>query len=130
MTADVDSAEQSGTGMGSIRQLSIAPNGQFVAAYTADGRLKVWTSDFTKALSEFATQSEKVPERVEWCGADSVVMCWQVSWKDNIFAASQINVHTFGLLVQLILVRLHLESHICCRAQQSGLLNFTCGVAC
>ena len=78
MTVDVDSAEQSGTGMGSIQQLSIAPNGQFVAAYTADGRLKVWTSDFNKALSEFATQSEKMPEQVEWCGADSVVMCWQV----------------------------------------------------
>ncbi|KAL3162570.1 hypothetical protein ABBQ38_008623 [Trebouxia sp. C0009 RCD-2024] len=77
MTVDVDSAEQSGTGVGSIQQLCIAPNGQFVAAYTADGRLKVWTSDFTKALSEFATQSEKPPEQLEWCGTDSVVMCWQ-----------------------------------------------------
>ena len=83
MTVDVDSAEQSGTSMGSIHQLSIAPNGQFVAAYTADGRLKVWTSDFSKALSEFATQSEKVPEQLEWCGADSVVMCWQVRLKHN-----------------------------------------------
>lgn len=78
MTVDVDSAEQSGTGVGSIQQLCVAPNGQFVAAYTEDGRLKVWTSDFSKALSEFATQSEKPPEQLEWCGTDSVVMCWQV----------------------------------------------------
>ena len=78
MTVDVDGAEQTASGVGSIQQLSIAPNGQFVAAYTADGRLKVWTSDFSKALSEFATQSEKMPEQLEWCGTDSVVMCWQV----------------------------------------------------
>lgn len=78
ITVDVDSAEQTATGVGSIQQLSIAPNGQFVAAYTADGRLKVWTSDFSKALSEFATQSEKMPEQLEWCGTDSVVMCWEV----------------------------------------------------
>ena len=80
MTVDIDSAEQGGTGVGSIQQLSIAPNGQFVAAYTADGRLKVWTSDFSKALSEFATQSEKMPEQLEWCGTDAVVMCWQVTF--------------------------------------------------
>ena len=79
VTVDVDSAEQTATNVGSIQQLSIAPNGQFVAAYTADGRLKVWTSDFSKALSEFATQSDKMPEQLEWCGTDSVVMCWEVA---------------------------------------------------
>ncbi len=78
MTVDVDSAEQTATGTGNIQKLSVAPNGQFVAAYTADGRLKVWVADFTKALSEFATQSDKLPEQLEWCGTDSVVMCWQV----------------------------------------------------
>ncbi len=78
MTVDVDSAEQTATGVGNIQKLSIAPNGQFVAAYTADGRLKVWVADFTKALSEFATQSDKLPEQLEWCGTDSVVLCWQV----------------------------------------------------
>ena len=78
MTVDADSAEQTAGGVGSIQMLAIAPNGQFVAAYTADGRLKVWVSDFSKALSEFATQSDKLPEQLEWCGTDSVVMCWQV----------------------------------------------------
>ncbi|KAA6418805.1 MAG: vacuolar sorting-associated 16 protein [Trebouxia sp. A1-2] len=77
MTVDVDSAEQTAAGVGNIQKLSIAPNGQFVAAYTADGRLKVWVADFTKALSEFATQSDKLPEQLDWCGTDSVVMCWQ-----------------------------------------------------
>ena len=94
MTVDVDSAEQSGTSMGSIHQLSIAPNGQFVAAYTADGRIKVWTSDFSKALSEFATQSEKMPEQLEWCGADSVVMCWQVRLKDKCLSLVSKAMHT------------------------------------
>lgn len=79
VTVDVDSAEQIAANTGSIQQLAIAPNGQFVAAYTADGRLKVWVADFSKTLSEFATQSEALPDQLEWCGTDSVVMCWQVS---------------------------------------------------
>ena len=78
MTVDVDSSEQTAAGVGAIYKLAVAPNGQFIAAYTADGKLKVWLADFSKALSEFATQSDKMPEQVEWCGTDSVVMCWQV----------------------------------------------------
>ena len=39
--------------------------------------LQVWTADFGKFLSEFATQSEAPPEQLVWCGTDSVVLYWE-----------------------------------------------------
>ena len=38
----------------------------------------MWTADFGKFLSEFATQSEAPPEQLAWCGTDSVVLYWEV----------------------------------------------------
>ena len=40
--------------------------------------VQVWTADFGKFLSEFATQSEAPPEQLAWCGTDSVVLYWEV----------------------------------------------------
>ena len=56
----------------------MAPNGQFLAAFTDEGKLIVWTVDFGKFLSEFATQSDSPPEQLAWCGTDSVVLFWEV----------------------------------------------------
>ena len=44
----------------------------------AGGKLLVWTADFGRFLSEFATQSEAPPEQLAWCGTDSVVLYWEV----------------------------------------------------
>ena len=76
---DIDSVHTATSGNGTVTKLAIAPNGQFVAAFTDDGRLVVWVSDFTKNLSEFSTGSETSPDHLAWCGIDSVVMAWPVS---------------------------------------------------
>ena len=47
------------------------------AAVDKDARLVVWSSDFGRALSEFATQAASVPDALAWCGSDSVVMLWK-----------------------------------------------------
>lgn len=79
ITADIDGIETTAPTAGSIQKLAISPNGQFVAGYTSEGKLKVWVSDFSKVLSEFATESKKPPLQLEWCGTDSVVLLWEVS---------------------------------------------------
>ena len=78
MTADIDGIETTAPSAGSIQKLAVAPNGQFVAGYTSEGKLKVWVSNFSKVLSEFATESKKTPLQLEWCGTDSVVLLWEV----------------------------------------------------
>lgn len=78
LVADSDTVHVAASGNGIVTRLAVAPNGQFVAAFTEDGRLVVWVSDFTKNLSEFSTQSETPPDHLAWCGTDSVVMAWPV----------------------------------------------------
>ena len=81
---DADSAHTVAAGNGVVRRLAVAPNGQFVAAFTDDGRLVVWVADFTKNLSEFSTESDSPPDQLAWCGTDSVVMAWPVSALDCV----------------------------------------------
>lgn len=77
--ADADSATDQGLTVGPISRMAVAPNGQFLAGFTGEGKLVVWTADFGKFLSEFATQSDTPPEQLAWCGTDSVVLYWEVS---------------------------------------------------
>ena len=76
---DADAANDQELSHGPIRRMAVAPNGQFLAAFTGEGKLVVWTADFGKFLSEFATQSDSPPEQLAWCGTDSVVLFWEVS---------------------------------------------------
>jgi len=78
LVADSDTVHVAAGGNGGVTRLAVAPNGQFVAAFTEYGRLVVWLSDFTKNLSEFSTESEAPPDSLAWCGTDSVVMAWPV----------------------------------------------------
>lgn len=80
IVADIDTVHVAAAGNGIVKKMAVAPNGQFVAAFTEDGRLVVWVSDFTKNLSEFSTQSENPPDHLAWCGTDSVVMAWPVGF--------------------------------------------------
>ena len=77
---DAEAANDQELQHGPIRRMAVAPNGQFLAAFTDEGKLIVWTADFGKFLSEFATQSDNPPEQLAWCGTDSVVLFWEVSW--------------------------------------------------
>ena len=62
-----------------VAAIAVSPCGGFVAAVDRDARLVVWSSDFSKALSEFATQAATPPDALAWCGSDSVVMLWKAS---------------------------------------------------
>ena len=85
---DADAANDQELSHGPIRRIAVAPNGQFLAAFTDEGKLVVWTADFGKFLSEFATQSDSPPERLAWCGTDSVVLFWEVRTHNLIRSAS------------------------------------------
>ena len=85
---DADAATDQELQHGPIRRLAVAPNGQFLAAFTDEGKLIVWTADFGKFLSEFATQSDSPPEQLAWCGTDSVVLFWEVRPLHTIASSS------------------------------------------
>lgn len=65
-------------GSSSVTTMAVSPNGQFLAAFTQDGRLIVLLADLTRTLSEFSTQSDAQPDQMGWCGTDSVVLVWKV----------------------------------------------------
>ncbi|KAK9815234.1 hypothetical protein WJX72_000416 [[Myrmecia] bisecta] len=77
IVVDADAANEHAVASSPVLRMAVAPDGQFVALFTADGRLLVWVSDLTKNLSEFTTQSEGPPDQLAWCGTDCVVMCWE-----------------------------------------------------
>ena len=78
IVVDSVSASRVGAGKGAIKRLAVAPDGQFVAAFTDEGRLIVWLADFTRNLSEFSTESDTPPSSLAWCGTESVAMAWPV----------------------------------------------------
>ena len=77
---DEDSAQEHSQLLGSstVTSMVVSPNGQFLAAFTQDGRLVVLLADLTRTLSEFSTQSDAQPDQIAWCGTDSVVLVWKV----------------------------------------------------
>ncbi len=56
--------------------MALAPNGRFVACFTACGILTVMSTSFTTKILDFDTSSSFAPRQVQWCGEDSVVLCW------------------------------------------------------
>ena len=83
MGSDLVVADAAGTHVAAtlaapVTHVDASPCGGFVAAYASDGRLGVWPADFGRQLSEFATQADSPPIDVGWCGADSVVLLWEV----------------------------------------------------
>ncbi|GAX81388.1 hypothetical protein CEUSTIGMA_g8819.t1 [Chlamydomonas eustigma] len=59
-----------------VLHLAVSPDGAFIAAYTRDARIHVFSSDLTKHLSEFDTKAEGRPLRLQWCGSDGVAVQW------------------------------------------------------
>jgi len=59
-----------------VTTIALSPCGAFLAGFTVDGRLLVWASDFSAALSEFATQADEGLAGLAWCGADAVLLLW------------------------------------------------------
>ncbi|KAI9760862.1 MAG: Kinesin [Chaenotheca gracillima] len=61
---------------GPFKHISVSPNGRFVALYTEDGKVWVISSDFQNKLSEYDSKARTVPQDVQWCGNNSVVLAW------------------------------------------------------
>ena len=57
--------------------MSVSPNGRFIALYTDDGKVWVVSSDFQEKLSEYDTKAKTVPNDMQWCGNDAVVLAWE-----------------------------------------------------
>ncbi|KIY95564.1 Vacuolar protein sorting-associated protein 16 [Monoraphidium neglectum] len=64
-------------GAGGAAALAVAPGGGFVAAFCEDGRLRVFSSDFGRIISEFDTSSAVAPLDLAWCGVDAVALRWE-----------------------------------------------------
>jgi len=62
---------------GPFLRLAPSPNGKFIAAFAASGKLLVLASDFSRNLSELNTQSPRPPRQLVWCGADSLLLPWE-----------------------------------------------------
>lgn len=74
---DATEAEDRVLQNGPFKHLSVSPNGRFVAMFTEDGLLWVVSSDFQNKYSEYDSKSRTVPQRVEWCGNDAVILAWE-----------------------------------------------------
>jgi len=66
---------------GPFSHVAISPNGRFFALVTISGLLWVVSSDFARNLSEvditkFADGPTNLPDRVEWCGDNAVVLAF------------------------------------------------------
>mmetsp|Transcript_39765 Transcript_39765/g.100212 ORF Transcript_39765/g.100212 Transcript_39765/m.100212 type:complete len:824 (-) Transcript_39765:9-2480(-) len=59
---------------GPFSSLSVSPTGRILACFTAASAICIFTTDFTKNLSEFPTKSKTPPQQMVWCGPDCVLM--------------------------------------------------------
>jgi hypothetical protein len=57
--------------------MCVSPTGLLIACFSANGLMRVLSTDFTKNLSEFDSGSRKAPLDLVWCGEDSVVLYWE-----------------------------------------------------
>ncbi|XP_075635085.1 protein VACUOLELESS1 [Castanea sativa] len=62
-------------GDGPLQKMVVSGNGRFVAAFTHDGRLAVYSTRFEK-MFEYQCESALPPEQLAWCGLDSVLLYW------------------------------------------------------
>jgi DNA-directed RNA polymerase subunit F len=76
LSISFNSTKDLGISQGPFTKMAVSPNGKLLACFTKDGILWVVSSDFSKNLSQFDTQSKVDPEQMVWCGADSVVLYW------------------------------------------------------
>mmetsp|Transcript_16747 Transcript_16747/g.54755 ORF Transcript_16747/g.54755 Transcript_16747/m.54755 type:complete len:834 (-) Transcript_16747:45-2546(-) len=77
IVVDTLKAEDQALTSGPYERLAVAPNGMLLAGFTHDGRLMVFSTDFSKNFSECGTKSTTPPDQLAWCGADSIVLYWE-----------------------------------------------------
>ncbi|KAK7237096.1 vacuolar protein sorting (Vps) complex subunit [Aureococcus anophagefferens] len=60
-----------------IVDMAVAPNGRFLACFTATGILTVMSTSFTTKVLDFDTSTSVAPLQMDWCGEDSVILYWK-----------------------------------------------------
>lgn len=60
-----------------VISMAIAPNGRFLACFTASGILTVMSTSFTTKVLDFDTSTTSKPLQMQWCGEDSLIMYWE-----------------------------------------------------
>lgn len=58
--------------------MAVAPDGDYIALFTADGILRVFSTDFQKNIVEVDTGDKRTPYQLLWCGSDAVVVYWDM----------------------------------------------------
>ncbi|KAJ9697875.1 hypothetical protein PVL29_007144 [Vitis rotundifolia] len=71
-----DGVQQLGVGVGPLQKLVVSQNGKLLASFTHDGRLLVISTDFSKIIFEYSSESALPPDQLAWCGMDSVLLYW------------------------------------------------------
>lgn len=59
-----------------VLSMAVAPNGRFLACFTALGILSVLSTSFTTKVLDFDTSNTSKPLEMQWCGEDSVLLHW------------------------------------------------------
>lgn len=62
-------------GDGPLQKMVVSGNGRFVASFTHDGRIAVYSTRFEK-IFEYQCESALPPDQLAWCGLDSVLLYW------------------------------------------------------
>lgn len=76
-TVDPSETEDRFLQNGPFRHVSVSPNGQFVALYTAAGVVWIVSHDFQLKLGEHDTKAKTPPRDLVWCGNDCVILAWE-----------------------------------------------------
>ena len=61
---------------GPINMMVLTPNGKYIACFSANGVLSVWSSDFATRVMENPIKTTQAPRQIVWCGGDSVILHW------------------------------------------------------
>lgn len=56
-----------------VMKMAVAPKGNFVACYMENGKVNVFSTDFTNQILDYSTQGEGA-DQICWCGEDAVVI--------------------------------------------------------
>ncbi|KAG6682635.1 hypothetical protein I3842_13G153200 [Carya illinoinensis] len=62
-------------GDGPLQKMVVSGDGRFVASFTHDGRMAVYSTRLEK-IFEYECESALPPEQLAWCGLDSVLLYW------------------------------------------------------
>jgi vacuolar protein sorting-associated protein 16 len=92
--------------LGEFQQMSLSPNGKFIALFTKDARLLVVSTDFQVSLADLQTNSDSPPIQMAWCGNDAVIL----HWEDTLLIVGPSAYHQKFLYDGMVLLQQEMDS--------------------